>query len=137
MSEKKKDEVELKEAPESKDADWGEITVYKEPEQSREVIELKSIKTGKCLFKGGIIIAVQQPDRVVPYRHEFEFPDGWTREECFANFDDEAQKAATLWQKRQYDAAMAARKQVVSAGGRTPQLLGPSGKPAGSGRRRR
>jgi hypothetical protein len=146
MSEEKpKDEIELKEAPDNIPHKWEEITVYKERTQNREVIEFKDILTGECHFRGGIIIVVQRrtPAGIQgqPYRHEFDFPEGWTREQCFENFDSEGQKAAMLWQQQQHEAAMAARKAVVGAkqmpnqGG--PQILGPKGKPMQGNRKQR
>lgn len=144
MSEKKKGEIELKEAPNDVPHQWEKITVYKERTESREVIEFKDIKTGQCHYKGGIIIAVQRrtPQGIMtqPVRHEFDFPADWTRQQCFDDFDSEGQKAAMLWQQRQHEAAMAQRQQVVGAknmpnGG--PELLGPKGKPMQAKRRQR
>lgn len=110
----KPDEVELKEASSDISCIWEAIQIYKERTQNREVIELKNLDTGECHYKGGIIIALQRntPQGIAtqPIRHEFDFPEGWTREKCFKHFDAQGQKAAEEWQAK----AAASRRQIVA-----------------------
>jgi len=130
-------EIELEDAPEDTGPPtWGKITVYKD-KSHREVIELQDLITEESVFKGGIIIAVQGPRGVQPYRHEFLFTTGWTMQQCFDNFDEEAQKAAEQWQQYQRKAAEDARKQIVAPRQAGPAILGPGGKPANRQERRR
>lgn len=135
----KPDEIELKDAPDDIPHIWEAVQVYKERTQNREVIEFKNVETGECHYKGGIIIALQRqtPQGIVtqPIRHDFHFPEGWTREKCFKHFDEQGRKAATEWQEEQAKAA--SRRQIVAPPQAGPQIIGPGGKPPNRKQRRR
>jgi hypothetical protein len=145
MSEKKDDlkpgEIELKEAPDDVPKVWEQITVYKERTQNREVIEFLNLETSDLRHKGGIVIAVQrqtpQGIQTQPIRHEFEFPEGWTREQCFKEFDEQATLAVTAWQEERAKEAAIARSKIVTPPKGSGTILGPSGKPMNRQERRR
>ena len=117
-------------------ATWSRVQVFVDNHE-RELIELTGVDDGKVTRMGGIVIQVKPPPNMKQlgpqqFRHQFTFPETYSIQECFDNFDNCAEKAVKEWDTERRRLAEEAQKQIITA----PQLVGVGGQPLNRRQRR-